>query len=188
VAAKFPWRAWLRAFHRDIGYLVVGLTFVYAVSGLAINHLADWNPNFKEYERIHELGGPLPADDDAAIAVVLERLGIEATPRDAYRAAPDQIEIELDNRALHVDTASGTVLEEGSEPRFLLRVANWLHYNRGKKSWTLVADAYAVLLLFLACSGLFMLRGRKGLIGRGAVFVVVGAAVPIVYVIWSGGP
>ena len=28
--------------------------------------------------------------------------------------------------------------------RFFLRVANWLHYNRGKKAWTYVADVYAV--------------------------------------------
>jgi len=184
----FPWRAWLRAFHRDVGYLIVGLTFVYALSGLAINHVADWNPNFVEVEQTHELGGPLPADDDAAIATVLDRLGIDEEPRDAYRAAPNQIEIEMDARTLHVDTDSGTVFEERSEPRFFLRVANWLHYNRGKRAWTVVADSYALLLLFLACSGLFMLKGRKGLIGRGAVFVLIGAAVPIAYVVWSGGP
>ncbi|RMH41699.1 MAG: hypothetical protein D6689_10425 [Deltaproteobacteria bacterium] len=185
---SLPWRAWLRAFHRDAGYLVVGLTFVYAISGLAINHVHQWNPNFVTYERIHDVGGPLPADDEAAIARVLAALHIDDAPIDAYRAAPDQIEIELDGRTLHVDTATGSVVEEGNRPRFFLRVANWLHYNRSKQAWTYVADAYAVLLLCLATSGLFMLRGRKGLIGRGAVLVAIGAAVPIAYVAWSGGP
>jgi hypothetical protein len=45
-----------------------------------------------------------------------------------------------------------------------------------------------VLLLFLATSGLFMLPGRKGLLGRGAILALLGAAVPIVYVVLSGGP
>ena len=73
-------------------------------------------------------------------------------------------------------------------PRFFLRVANWLHYNRGKSAWTFIADGYAVLLLFLATSGMFMLKGKKGLVGRGAVLVVLGALVPIVYVTLASGP
>jgi hypothetical protein len=185
---KFPWRPWLRAFHRDAGYLVVGLTFVYAISGLAINHLHQWNPNFVEYQSFHDLGGPLPDDDDEAVAMVLDRLGIDSKPRDAYRAAPTQIEIEFDTRMLHVQTDTGKIQEEGSKPRFFLRVANWLHYNRSKASWTYVADGYAILLLFLATSGMFMLKGRKGLIGRGGILVLAGIAVPIFYVVWSGGP
>ena len=36
--SSFKWRAWLRAFHRDIGYVAVGLTFIYALSGIAVNH------------------------------------------------------------------------------------------------------------------------------------------------------
>ena len=28
------WRAWLRAVHRDIGYLAIGFTVIYAVSGI----------------------------------------------------------------------------------------------------------------------------------------------------------
>ncbi len=43
-------------------------------------------------------------------------------------------------------------------------------------------------LLFLALSGLFMIPGRKGLLGRGAIVLLLGAAVPIAYVVLSGGP
>ena len=58
-----------------------------------------------------------------------------------------------------------------SFPRFFLRIANWLHVARGKKAWTLFADAYAVGLLFLAISGMFMLPGKYGMRGRGAVLL-----------------
>jgi hypothetical protein len=43
-------------------------------------------------------------------------------------------------------------------------------------------------LLYLAISGLFMIPGRKGIVGRGALIAALGAAVPITYVVWSGGP
>ena len=43
-------------------------------------------------------------------------------------------------------------------------------------------------LLTLAVSGMFMLPGRRGLLGRGALFVLAGAAVPVLYVTLSGGP
>ena len=39
--ARFRWRPWIRAIHRDVGYFSVGLTFIYALSGLAVNHIAD---------------------------------------------------------------------------------------------------------------------------------------------------
>jgi hypothetical protein len=182
------WRAWLRAVHRDAGYLAVGLTLIYAVSGLAINHIEDWNPNFEDVSQTHHLSGPIPAEERAATAYVLEKLGITASPREAYRAGDTQLEIVFDNRSLIVDTRTGTVFDEAQKPRFFLRVANWLHYNRGKAAWTYIADAYAIFLLYLALSGIFMLKGRLGLKGRGAVLIGLGAGVPLLYVILSGGP
>ncbi len=192
MAERFRWLGWrpfLRAVHRDAGYLAVGLTLVYALSGLAVNHIGQWDPNFRNTERTVELGPLEPADDDAALAArVAARLGIDEKPREVYRAGPGQLDVLYAHRTVHIDPQTGHVHEEGQDPRFFLRVANWLHLNRGKKAWTYAADAYAVALLFLATSGLFMIRGRKGLVGRGAILVAIGVAVPIAYVTLSGGP
>ena len=185
---KLAWRPWLRAVHRDVGYVAVGLTFVYALSGLAVNHITDWSdgdPSFKTYSRTVDVG-PLAGDDSAIAEALRKRFGIRASPREVYRASPEQLEVLFDKRTLHLDTAKGVVVDEGQEPRFLLRVANWLHLNRGKKAWTYAADAYAGALLLLATSGLFMIPGRKGLIGRGAVLVVVGILIPVLYVHFAG--
>jgi hypothetical protein len=180
-------RPWVRAIHRDLGYLAVGLTFVYALSGLAVNHLADWDPNFRNLERTHELG-PLVGEGDEALArTVLGKLGISDKPRETYRAG-DDLAILFDHRTLHVDPRTGHVADEEQQPRFLLRVANWLHLNRGKKAWTYAADSYAAGLLLLATSGLFMIPGRKGFFGRGLVFAAVGVAIPVLYVTLAHGP
>lgn len=183
-------RGWLRAFHRDIGYLAVGLTLVYAISGLAVNHIADWkdgDPSYARYSTTHDLGGPVRGTDDEVAKAVATKLGITEQPTDVFRRSENEVDVSYGGkRDLHVDTATGKVIDEGQKPRFFLRVANWLHLNRGKKAWTYFSDAYAVGLLFLACSGLFMIPGRKGLIGRGAVLVALGAAIPIAYVSFAG--
>jgi len=181
-------RPWLRSLHRDAGYLAVGLTFVYAISGLAVNHIKDWDPNFRQVERTFHVAAPLPADAQSAAATVLATLHVKEAPREIYRASDAALEIVFDKRTLHVDTATGTVHEDGEEPRFFLRLANWLHLNRGKKAWSYIADGYAVFLLFLASSGIFMIPGKKGLFGRGALLVGLGAAIPVLYVVLSGGP
>jgi|JI10StandDraft_1071094.scaffolds.fasta_scaffold02828_6 hypothetical protein len=187
AAIRKRWRGWLRAIHRDVGYLAVGLTLVYAISGLAINHIKDWDPNYTTYERERTIA-PISADvpDDVAIATARAALKV-GTPRSTYRAG-DEIYLEYDYKKLVVYGDSGRVVEQGRHPRFLLRVANWLHYNRGKQAWTYIADGYAVLLLYLAVSGLFMIKGKNGLRWRGAILLLAGISVPVGYVSWSGGP
>ena len=95
AAIRKRWRGWLRAIHRDVGYLAVGLTLVYAISGLAINHIKDWDPNYTTYERERTIA-PIPADvpDDEAIAQARAALKVR-TPRSTYRAA-DEIYLEYD--------------------------------------------------------------------------------------------
>src|SRR5438105_3905474 len=83
---------------------------VYAVSGLAVNHVADWDPNFKHTQKVVELGGPV---DETR---VLAALAIHETPREIYRAGPEQLEIAFDKRSLHVNTRTGRVVDEGDSP------------------------------------------------------------------------
>jgi hypothetical protein len=195
---RLPVRRTLRALHRDVGYLAVGLTIIYALSGLAINHIADWDPNFTAVNQVISFPQELPTDlrfvpEDAAGAKkearrILKALGRTEEMTDAYALDERHLDITLKHTTLYVSAESRTIREEGQKPRWLLRAANWLHLNRGKKAWTYIADGYAVFLLFLATSGLFMLPGKRGLLGRGAVLALVGALVPILYVTLSGGP
>ena len=47
--------------------------------------------------------------------------------------------------------------------------------------WTAVADVYAGLLAFMAITGVFVLRGRTGLGGRGKWLVSAGVLVPVLF-------
>lgn len=186
---KKRWRLWLRAVHRDIGYLAVGLTVVYAVSGIAINHLGEWDPNFKSVVDKYQFDLPLPDDDIELTAKVVDKLGLsEDDVRAAFFDSEVLFEVTLQESLAVLDTSTGIMKVASKEPRFMLRVINWLHYNRGKSAWTYIADGYAVLLLYLAFSGAFLLKGRKGLIGRGGILILMGAAIPIAYVQLASGP
>jgi len=52
------WRPALLALHRDVGFFAIGLTVVYSVSGIAVNHREDWNYNTATSEETRPLGLP----------------------------------------------------------------------------------------------------------------------------------
>ncbi len=181
---KKRWRAWLRAVHRDFGYLAIGFTVIYAVSGIAQNHIEDWGDvSYRTYEKsLHIAAIPDDAPDAVAIQRVADAAALGA-PTATYRAG-DEIRLEYGNGAKV--TAIGTeVTIQGRERRAFIGAANWLHTARNRKGWKYVADTYAVLLLYLAISGIFMIKGRLGLRWRGALLITIGVAVPITAVLLS---
>ena len=176
-------RTVLRNLHRDAGYLVVGLTFVYALSGIAVNHIADWDPNYHNFQESHEFQD-LPKEAVQAQAFLERKLDLPKA-ESAYDDVPGELSLVYADRNLQVDLESGKVEVDGQQARFILKAINFLHLNRGKRAWTIIADGYAVLLLFLAFSGLLLVPGKKGLLGRGAYLVLLGIALPIAYVLLS---
>jgi len=183
---KKRWRAWLRAIHRDIGYLAVGFTIIYAISGIAMNHIDDWDPSFDASERVVKIA-PVADDatDEQAVAVVIAASGT-GKPDEVFRAG-DEVRLGYED-GTQVTAIGDTVTIQQRSSRVFFRVAVWLHATRGKQAWKYISDVYAVLLLYLAISGLFMIKGRLGLKWRGMALVTAGVAVPVLYLVLSGGP
>jgi hypothetical protein len=179
------WRKWNIIIHRDLGYLCAGLTAVYAVSGVAVNHRADWNPNFIITRETVELGAfdrDAPASTDF-VASVLDEIGLEGPVRGTFRPDPESVNIFLEGTTVSVDLMTGEATFEQVRARPILRVANALHLNEPKKLWTWMADLYAVSLLILAITGLFVIKGKKGITGRGAWLTGVGVVIPIIFLL-----
>lgn len=183
---KKRWRAWLRAIHRDVGYLAIGFTIIYAVSGIAMNHVDDWDPSFDARERIVKIT-PVADDasDDAAAAQVSKAAGMGKAD-EVFRAG-DEVRLTYDSGASVIAIGDTVTIQERDE-RFFFRVAVWLHAARGKDAWKYISDVYALLLLYLAVSGLFMIKGKLGLKWRGTILTAAGVAVPVIYLVVSGGP
>lgn len=161
----------------------MGLTLVYAVSGIAVNHIDDWNPNYR-FVRQHETFEPLPVTDrDTLVRQLVEVLELPGMPRESFRTAPHEVQLFYDGWSVEADVRAGEALVERPKERLLLRDANRLHLNQLGLLWTLAADAYAGVLAFLAVSGMFVLKGKRGLAGRGKWLVGAGLALPILVVL-----
>src|ERR1700712_1418035 len=191
VDVKKRWRAWLRAIHRDFGYLAIGFTLIYAVSGIAQNHIEDWGDvSFKATERTLTLPAiPATTPEIVAVKSVVDAVGLGAPT--THSRAGDEIRLEYSNGSkvtAIVGSKDTTVTVQARSRRAFIGLANWLHTARHKKAWKYISDAYAVLLLYLALSGIFMIKGKLGLKWRGTILISTGLLVPVMYVALAGGP
>lgn len=180
---KHNWRWWLHVLHRDLGYLCVGLVLVYAISGVAVNHVADWNPTYR-IERLPAQIAKVGGDDlgDAEVArQVLSQLQLSPEYSTLYRPSPTQLHIIRPNHTIEFDQTTGGVVHEVVTGRPVLYETNQLHLNHHKGVWTYVADAFAVALAFLAITGMFLIKGKKGLAGRGKWLVLAGVLLPLAF-------
>lgn len=172
-------RHWLRVIHRDLGYLMVGISLIYASSGILLNHLGKNNPAFKKEEKTLTIAQSLSQEQ-------LKKYW------DAQKDLPKLkktlvIDDEHFKLFLHkgigvYNKKTGLVDYETHKKRFLIYWINKFHYN-AVKGWSYMADFFAGSLIFLAISGLFMIKGKKGLAGRGKWLLLLGILIPICYVI-----
>jgi hypothetical protein len=179
---RFQWRYWNNVLHRDLGYLAVALTVIYAISGIAVNHVHHWNPSYR-IDRLERTFEPIEVSDRATmVAEAVGRLGLPP-PNESFRPDPQTLQLFYDGWSVEVHALEGVAVEERPRERFILRDANFLHLNHPKGLWTWVADAYAFLLLVMAVTGMFVLKGRQGLTGRGKWFVLAGLVLPLAFIL-----
>ncbi len=180
------WRKWNNILHRDIGYLCVGLTLIYVISGIAVNHMSDWNPSFS-VEVSHSTIEPVHSQSvllqPGEIRAILSQLELPLEYRNSFQPDPQTLRIFQSGNTITVNLKNGQVTQEKVKKRFLLYEFNHLHLNRVKGLWTIIADIYAVALGVVAITGLFVLKGKKGIKGRGGWLTAAGIIIPIVFIL-----
>jgi hypothetical protein len=163
-----------------VGYFLSGLIFVYCLSGIALNHVNDWNPDFV----IHKQAITLPRSftkeevNDARIAEFNALVG-EPRAKIYDFPTPTQVKIYYENASLLLDLAGKTGVYESIQRRPLFHQVNALHRN-SLKGWKWASDVFGILLLFITASGWFILKGKNGLGGRGKWLILAGILPPVV--------
>jgi len=181
---RFNWRRWNTVLHRDVGYLITGLIIVYGISGIAVNHVHDWNPNYQFTREILTIEPIRSTSREGIIAEALQKLNMTDSLSNAFRPDPETIQLFFPRTTYTIDQPTGNVLREVTRPRRVLYEMNQFHVNAPKQLWTYIADLFALALIFVAVTGLFVLKGRLGITGRGAWLTLIGAAIPLVYWIY----
>ena len=128
------WSKWFRILHRDVGYIAVALVLAYGLSGLAVNHIEDWNPSYRFAESSFDVGA-LPAGTaaeqaDAAVA----RLRLDPrTVRGHFLESATDLRVFLDDgQEARLDTTTGKGRLKTITRRAVLFEVNALHLNNLK--------------------------------------------------------
>ena len=177
-------RKLLRILHRDFGYFITGMTIVYAVSGIYLNHRHDFNPDYKitVTDFAHDLQ-PQQAYTDDEIRQLVESVRSDVVYKKFYVDKQGDIKVFIANGEVIIDPGSGEGRMRYLQPRPLVFSMNKLHRSTLGTTWKWVSDTMAVILLFVAVSGLFLLKGKRGLRRWGWWLTVAGVIVPLIFVI-----
>ena len=177
------WRRAVRLFHRDVGYVAAALTIIFSISGIAVNHIDDWNPNYiveTDTLRITPMTDSILTAETVR-GYVVSQLSITDSIKSHFRPSPNEIDIFLERKTVSANVKTGLVTIEKIKGRPVFRKMNFLHLNTPKKLWTWVSDIFAASLILLAITGLFMIKGKKGFKGRGKWLFILGMLIPIFF-------
>lgn len=178
-------RKWSRILHRDIGFFFIGSALIYGVSGIALNHMSDWNPNYSV--KVTHFTSTIPLQKTSQIKTNILQLLDEVDDSDHYKKhyfpKPDLLKIFLKGgSSIIVNTNNGEGTAEYLKKRPLFYQSNYLHYNPSR-AWTWFSDAFAIALILFALSSLFMTKGKNGILGRGGIYALLGIIIPLLFLL-----
>lgn len=174
------------ATHRDLGYFFSALIIIYCLSGIALNHMDIWNPDFiiqrqtilfsENYTRDN-----ITSDDIQSLSKVVgeENIKVYDFP------TSNQVKIYYDNASLHVNFTDKEGVYEKISRRPVFYHVNVFHRN-SIKGWQWASDVFAFLLITINITGLFILKGKYGIGGRGKWLIAAGLLIPFIVLVASG--
>ena len=179
-------RKWSRILHRDVSYLFAGMILIYALSGILMNHRGDLNPHYsvslQEFQVKADLTDKMKVDK-ALVLTLLEPLGEANNYTKHYFPKEGQLKVFLKGgSSLVVDTRTGAAVYESLKRRPLLSDMVKLHYNP-TKWWTIFSDVFAVCLILITITGMVMVKGSKGFLGRGGILFIIGIVIPVLFLV-----
>lgn len=173
-------RRWNLEWHRDLGYFFSSLIIIYCLSGLALNHVNDWNPDFIINKKTIQTPKLLTRDKvDAARITEFSRIVGENKYKVFDFPTNNQVKIYYDNATLHVNLETGEGQYEQLTKRHIFYESNVLHRN-SLNGWKWVSDIFAVMLIIISVTGLFILKGKYGFKRRGGWIMLCGLFIPVI--------
>lgn len=170
-----------RIIHRDLGFLTVGVCLIYAISGILLNHMDGKDPAYKTEVFCLRLDPDLGKEE-----LIVSWNDKKDLPelRKVMTIDDNHLRLMLDGGIGVYSKSDGRLDYEKYTKREFVYWINKLHYNK-VKGWSIMADFFAASLIFFAISGLVIVKGKKGISGRGKWYLILGLLIPVVYVILS---
>jgi hypothetical protein len=173
-----------RVTHRDIGYLIAGLTIIYAISGIALNHKNNWNPNYIFDNRpfTSTVKTTKETFNKQTAADILKSVQIDPEFKTFYFPTGNKVTIFIDGGLVQLNVVTGQGVIERISKRPLFYQINFLHYNPGKW-WKYFSDIFCLALIIVTITGLFIVKGKNGITKRGAILTIIGIILPLLFLL-----
>lgn len=180
-------RKWFRIIHRDLSFFFSGVIIIYAVSGIMLNHRGDINPNYTIKRHSLQAEGTFPITEEnvskSMVIAMLKPIKEEKNYTKHYFPENGKLKVFLKGgSSLEVNLQNGGAIYEALKKRPIISQFNRLHYNPGK-GWTVFSDIFAVSLIIITITGIFINKGKKGILGRGGIELLAGIIVPILFML-----
>lgn len=171
------------ATHRDLGYFFSSLILVYCISGIALNHVDEWNPDFILNKKTIKLERAYGANEinEKQVTAFGKLVGEENHKVFDFPTA-DQVKIYYKDASLHVYLEKKEAVYEQVAKRPVFYQSNVIHRN-SLKGWKWASDIFALLLIVVNITGLFILKGKHGITGRGKWLIAAGTVPPTLAII-----
>ena len=180
---KIKWNKLSVVLHRDLGYFFTGLIIIYCISGIALNHIDDWNPDFimqRDTVQIDEQYSYKTFDREAAVHVT-EIIGEEKFKLFDF-PTNNQVKIYYEDATFHLNMETRKGVYEQIRKRPLFYQTNVLHRN-SLAGWKWVSDIFGFMLILITITGLFVLKGKNSLTRRGKWFIMAGIIPPAIAIL-----
>ena len=175
----------LRAIHRDLGYLYVGLIISFAFSGILMNHRESWHPD-KYVIEAKAIEVSLPKNkhsiDDAYVEKLATTLNVDdKLKRHMFRK--NELRVSFENTEISIDakTGKGEVISFIKTP--LISQTMTLHKNTSNW-WIYYSDIFGISLIVIAVTGMLIItHGKYTFKKRGWKLAVAGVVVPVLFLL-----
>lgn len=189
----------IRTLHRDLGYFAIGLTLIYAISGIILAGRGlgwfqeeftaevimatkidrkDFNNSFKKEVSLGHLDSVFDKKTAKAVQRKL-KLKLKKKEGDIYSFnAWRTLDVVYDSNSGH------TVATYKSYPRIIKPFID-VHKSSHNSAWFYISIIYSVILSFLAVSSFWLIKGKNGFMKRGIYFMLAGFVVVAPFLFYS---
>jgi hypothetical protein len=185
----------VRSLHRDLGYFVIGLTLIYAITGIILSGRAlGWLEKTYNADIIMSKNIEISKFNSKFIEKVLNGKIKSIFPEDSYESVKKHLKLKVVDdeekkvsfsawRSLNIDyykNTGDTYIVYTGHP-IVIKLFLDAHKASHTKAWFYLAIIYSVILTFLALSSLVMLKGKYGFKRRGVYLMFAGFAVVAIF-------
>jgi len=189
---------WMRSLHRDLGYFTIGLTLIYALSGIVLSARGlGWFKQKLNNQIIMKTQIQNKEFNKVFIDVIKKGQLPIIFPENSYRHL-NRLHLKIvkeDHNIIHFNawkslnifynTQSGITNVSFKKYPQAIEIFLDAHKASHESAWFYLAMFYSVVLSFFAISAMFMVKGKYGFKRRGMYLMAAGITVVIGFLVIS---